>query len=161
MKKVLLALLTIMIAINLVNAQSDWINFKVDDKLSVKLPTHATSIGSGMVAHSKDSLICYVSIVGEMDSTALAKLVSTPDFPDGLKTAMIGTQQGLTLGDMKAGKWNGYNCYNVDGENVSKNLKVSFYIIIIGGRIYAFGAMMPANHDIKEKDIFFNTLKLN
>jgi hypothetical protein len=161
MKKILVTLITIIATLNLVHAQADWINYKIDDKLSVKLPTYPKSIGSGVTAHSKDSLICYVSIVGEMDSTALAKLVLTQDFPNGLKAAMAGTQQGLTLGDMKVDKWNGYSCYNVDGSNPQNKLKVSFYLLVIGGRIYALGAMMPENHDINEKNVFFNTLRLN
>ena len=160
MKKALFTFITIILTLNLAHAQAGWVSYKVDDKLSVKLPAEPTDINGGLVAHTPDSLICYISII-EADSAALAKMILAPDFSNGLKNAMIGTQQGLTLGDMKAGKWNGYNCYNVDGANAPNRLKVSFYFIIIGGKIYAFGAMMPENHDINEKNIYFSTLKLN
>lgn len=161
MKKALLTLTVIIATFNFVCAQADWIAYKIDDKLSVKLPTQPTSTDHGVVAGSKDSLICFASIIGETDSASIAKIILTPDFSNGLKMAIAGTQKGLTLGDIKSGKWNGYYCYDVDGINTSKRLKASFFLIILGGRIYVLGAVMPDNHDINEKNIFFNTLELN
>ncbi|MBS1524925.1 MAG: hypothetical protein JST19_04710 [Bacteroidetes bacterium] len=159
--KILLGLTLIVTTFTFAQAQTGWVDYKIDDKLSVKLPGQPEITGKGVTAHTKDSLSCFVYKIVEIDSSALAKAISSPGFLDGLKGAMASSQTGLSLGEMKAAKWNGYNRYSVDGTNPSMKLKASFVFLIVGGRIYALGAMMPESHDINEKNIFFNTLKLN
>ncbi|HWD90667.1 MAG TPA: hypothetical protein VG367_21230 [Mucilaginibacter sp.] len=161
MKKVLLTLVPTLLFFNLAHAQTDWITYKIDDKLSVKLPAEPEKIDRGVTAHTKDSLICFAYKIAEVDSATLTRAVASPGFADGLKQAMASSQEGVNLGEMKTGKWNGYTCYSVDGEKTAVGLKASFLLLIIQGRIYAFGAMMPGNHDINQKNIFFNTIKLN
>lgn len=160
MKKILPILTIVITLTNLVHAQDNWVTYKIDDKLSVKLPTQPTNIGSGLEAHTKDSLICFVSVI-EADSTALAKMVRNPDFANGLKNSLVSGQNALTLGDMNSSKWNGYYCYDVDGINSLKKLKVSIHSIVIGGKIYVLGAMVPDGQNIDRKNIFFDSLKLN
>lgn len=161
MKKILLTLAVIIATITFAQAQIDWITYKIDDRLSVKLPTQPRNIARGVIAYSKDSLICSVSIIAQTDSMSLIQMIAKPGFVDGLKNAMEQAQKGLTLGDMNSSKWNGYYCYDVDGSVTPKKLKVSFHLIIIGGKIYALGAMMPENSNISKKNIFFDSVKLN
>jgi hypothetical protein len=161
MKKVLLALTVVLIIVNFVHAQDNWITYKIDNNLSVKFPTQPTNTNGDIEAHTKDGLICFVSIIGETDSVSLAKIIANPDFLSSLKNVMTGRQKGVSLGEIKSGKWNGYPCYNVDGTNDLIKSLVSFYFVIIRGKIYLLAAAMPYNHDINEKNIFFDTLKLN
>ncbi len=97
-----------------------------------------TNINLLICCYTPNDLICYISIM-KADSASLAKMILAPDFSNGLKNAMIGTQQGLTLGDMKAGKWNGYNCYNVDRANAPNRLKVSFTSLLSGENLCTQG----------------------
>ncbi len=162
MKKLILTLISAITLLNFAYAQTDnWVNYKIDEKLSVKLPTQPETINRGVMAHTPDSLVCLAYKLAEVDSATLTRAVSSPGFPDGLKAAMSASQPGLNLGEMKAGKWHGYTCYNVDGAKPAMGLKVGLLILIVDGRIYTLGAMMPDRHDINEKNIFFNTLKLN
>src|ERR1700721_2972015 len=100
MKKNFLALIVIILMFNLVHAQTDWINYKIDNKLSIKLPTQPENIDRGVMAHTKDSLIFFAYKVVEVDSATLAKAISSPGFLDGLKAAMAASQPGLSLGEM-------------------------------------------------------------
>src|SRR3569623_378424 len=101
MKNLILTLICTIILLNFAHAQTDdWINYKIDEKLSVKLPARPTNISRGIEAQSKDSLICFVGLIAETDSAKLAEMVLTPDFTSGLKAAMAEGQEGVVLGDM-------------------------------------------------------------
>jgi hypothetical protein len=167
MKKIILLLIVaaLLLSTNRVHAQSDWVNYKIDSKLSVKLPNQPASANGATTVQTKDSLTCFVMVInmmtaGKIDSATLANLAPTDDFTNGIKAGMLGKLPGATLGDVKTGKWNGYYCYNIDGYT-SKKLRLYFYIIIIGDDVYCLGTIFPEKLGAKSKDDFFNSLALN
>src|SRR5260221_6343614 len=113
MKKIFFFLIALT-AINTVHAQSEWVSYKIDNKLSVKVPSQPMITDDySVMAQSKDSLFCIISVIdlkkiAGIDSAALASLAPTSSFSTHIKTGMLGKMQGFTLGDFKISKWKGY-----------------------------------------------------
>ena len=167
MKKILFFAITALLAINTAHAQSGWINYKIDDKISVKLPGKPTEMqpGTNMIT-DKDSSVYLTTLVdfvkvANVDSAALAPYLSTQEFANGLKTGMLSKMPNSTLGDVKIDKWKGYYSYSVDGGNAEKNFKLYTYMVIIGSKMYGLMAIIPNGNDTKGKDDFFASLTLN
>jgi hypothetical protein len=167
MKKIYLLLTITIIAINIAHAQNEWVSYKIDNKLSVKVPSEPMITDEySVMAQSKDSLFCVISVIdlkkiAGIDSAALASLATTSSFSNHIKTGMLGKMQGFTLGDFKISKWKGYYCYNVDGSNAAKKQKINTFMVIVGTNIYSLSAMMYEGKSTKGKEDFFNSLALN
>jgi hypothetical protein len=167
MKKIFLSLCFLVIIVCAARAQSDWISYKIDNKLSVKVPSTPTPADEySVIATGKDSLVCVITKidmqrVAGLDSAALAGLAPTDDFVSGVKTGMQEKMQGFTLGDVKPGKWNNYYCYNVDGVNAATKVKSFTFMIIISNYLYSISVVLPDNKNTQPKDDFFASLKLN
>ncbi|MDF2432177.1 MAG: hypothetical protein JWP44_1808, partial [Mucilaginibacter sp.] len=86
MKKILFVLVISTIAMNVAHAQSNWINYKMDNKISVKLPAQPQPAQEGgTMVQDKDSLIYLTVLVdfvktANVDSTALAPYLSSQQF---------------------------------------------------------------------------------
>lgn len=166
MKKIFFFLIAITV-INTVHAQNEWVSYKIDNKLSVKVPSQPMITDDySVMAQSKDSLFCVISVIdlkkiAGIDSAALASLAPTSSFSNHIKSGMLGKMQGFTLGDFKISKWKGYYCYNVEGSDAAKKQKINTFMVIIGTNIYSLSAMMYEGKSTKGKDDFFNSLALN
>jgi hypothetical protein len=167
MKKLFVLIILNVLLFSVVKAQTDWINYKIDDKLSIKVPATPTKADEySVMALGKDTLVCVISIVdlqklAGIDSATLASIAPTIDFTNSIKTGMLGKMEGFTLGDFKISKWNGYYCYNVEGGNAEKKLKLFTFMVIIGNDLYSMSAVMSDHRDKKDKDVFFSSLALN
>ena len=167
MKKIFPLLIIFILAINLVKAQTDWVNYKISAKLSVKVPEQPIKIDSNSVyVKSKDSIIYIISIVDlsktdGLDSAKLAAQSSTMDFANNFKDSMLSQMAGYTMGDVTIGKWKGYTSYTFDGGNTATKLKVYTYMVFMGSNVYSLMVMFPENKSLKNKDDFFNSLALN
>jgi hypothetical protein len=167
MKKIFLLFFTTVLAINISNAQTAWITYRIDSKLSVKLPAQPKTIdANSIMTVGKDSLTCIVTKVDflatvQMDAGALAPLMPTQEFANELRTGLLSQIPGFTLGDIKIGKWNGYYSYSVEGGNISKKSKLYTFMVIIGSEMYSLSAMIPDSKSAKGKDDFFASLSMN
>jgi hypothetical protein len=167
LKKIFLLFIPAILSITLARAQSDWISYKIDNKLSVKVPTQPTQADEyTVISQSKDSVIFVIALidlqkVSGIDSTALAGLAPTDEFTSEIKNGMAGKMHGYILGDIKTSRWKGYYCYNIDGTNADKKLKTYTFMVAIGHSIYSLTAVLPDNKDPKVKDNFFASLALN
>src|ERR1700733_515145 len=100
MKKILLSFCFLAILLNFALAQSDWISYKIDDKLSVKVPSPPTEADEySVIATGEDSLVCVITKidmqkVSGLDSAALAGIAPTDDFLTIIKTGMQEKMQG-------------------------------------------------------------------
>jgi len=167
MKKTLLLLITAIIATNIAHAQAAWIDYKIDSKLSVRLPA-APKVGEDGTAVStdKDSSMYIVTLIdfqkaAGIDSATLAPLLPQQEFADGIKTGMLGKLPGFTLGDVKVRKWKIYYSYLMDGGNTEKKLKIYNFMIVIGDEAYSLTALVPDKNGAKGKDDFFASLRSN
>jgi len=157
----------VVLILNFANAQSDWINYKIDSKLSILVPAQPTQADEySVTAMTKDSLVCVITRVdmekvAQLDSTTLADLAPTDNFVNGTKNGMLEKMKGFTLGELKAGKWNGYYSYSIDGANATTGLRSYTLMLIIGKILYSFSAVLPENKSTQPKDDFFTSLKLN
>jgi hypothetical protein len=166
MKKILLLLFTTILAVNLVHAQSDWINYKIDNKLSVKVPVQPNDMQGSQIATDKDNLVYVITVVdfvkvAGIDSATLAPMAPTQEFANSIKTGMLGQMPGFTLGDITIGKWHGLNCYHVEGENVERKVKTYSFMVIVGSQFYSLSTIVPYDKSNKPKDDFFDSLVLN
>lgn len=148
-------------------AQSGWIDYKIDDKFSIKIPSQPEKADDySVVSSGKDSLICAITKIdmqkiSGLDSATLAALAPTSDFINSIKDGMHEKMQDYTLSGVRTGKWNGYYAYYVDGENTLEKVKSYSFMILVGHYLYSFGVVMPADQDPQAKDDFFTSLKLN
>lgn len=167
MKKVFLLIFITAVALTVVHAQNVWVNYKFDNKLSVKLPSQPQKYGqNSQRAATKDSTVCIVSLVdlkaaAQLDSATLVKLSPTAGFATDLKASMLGQMAEFSLGDVKIDKWNGYYSYTIDGRSFSKKLKTYTFMVIIGSNLYALNCLVPDGNNIKDKEAFFTSLKMN
>ncbi|HTI59740.1 hypothetical protein [Mucilaginibacter sp.] len=168
MKKTFLLITALLLTACLANAQSQWINYKIDDKVSANLPVQPTRADEHSVfAKGSDSVIYVVATVdfskleGHLDSAQLAEMAPTTEFTDELKAGMLSEMPGSTLGDVTAGKWHGYNTFTMEGGNAAGKLKLYVYMVIIGTNMYSLMVVSPEGRDTKGKDVFFASLALN
>ena len=167
MKKLYLALMISIMAINIAAAQTGWITYKIDERLSAKIPAQAQIIGKGSIKSvSKDSVVCIISKIDflstvQMDSIILAPLLPTQEFANELRSGMRGQMEGFTLGNVKIDRYKGYYSYSLEGTNPTKKSRLYTYMLIVGNNLYAFSTLVPENKSLKVKDIFFSSLILN
>ncbi|MFI5138988.1 MAG: hypothetical protein ACHQIM_14285, partial [Sphingobacteriales bacterium] len=166
MKKIFLLLITTILTLNIVHAQTGWINYKIDNKFSVKLPSQPGDVQGSHIARGKDSVVYiitevdFVKVAG-IDSATLVPMAPTQDFANSIKTGMLGQMPGFTLGDINVGKWNQLVSYHVEGENTEKRIKTFSFMIVQGSHFYSLTTIVPYGKDTKSKDVFFESLVLN
>jgi hypothetical protein len=167
MKRIALSLCFLLTLVCFAQAQSDWISYKIDSKLSVRVPSEPTSADEySVIAMTSDSMVCVITKidmqkVSGLDSAALAGLAPTADFANSVKSGMQEKMQGYTMGDAKAGKWNNYYCYNIEGINPTTKVRSFTFMIIISNYLYSISAVLPDGRSTLPKDAFFASLKLN
>ncbi|HZY36937.1 MAG TPA: hypothetical protein VFE53_09830 [Mucilaginibacter sp.] len=167
MKKIFPLICFLVILQGFARAQSEWVDYKIDAKLSIKMPEAPTNADDySVIAMTKDSMVCVITKidmqkVAGLDSAALAGLATTEDFTNSVKTGMQEKMQGYALGDVKTSKWNNYYAYSIDGANTATRVKSFTFMIIIGDYLYSISAVMPQDKNTQPKDDFFASLKLN
>jgi len=167
MRKAALLLLAAVLSLNLVHAQTGWITYNIDAKLSIQVPAQPTKADQySVMSISSDSTIYIITkvdmtVAAGLDSAALAGLAPTEQFATEMRGGMQEKLQGYTLGDIKPGKWNGYYSFSIDADNPTTKLRSSIFMIIIGSYLYSFSVVLREDRDPKLKDLFFNSLKLN
>ena len=156
MKKTLLLLITTIIAINIVHAQIDWVSYKIDSRLSVKLPTEPQRKDeNSMMATVKDSSVYFITIIDMgTDTIKASEMLNKPNFANGLKDAMMDREPGFTIGEMKKSNWKGYTTFRAEGDNAATHMKLYF-----GSRLYFLGNIIPEGK-VSKIDLF-DLLTLN
>jgi hypothetical protein len=167
MKKIFFFLVATILFLNIAQAQTEWVNYKIDNKLSIKVPAEPTKLDENSVfVRTKDSCVYVITAIdmqklAGLDSATVASQSPTIEFANSFKKGMLGKMPGSTLGDVAIGKWKGYICYNMDGGNVAAKLKIYTFMVFIGTKVYSIMSILPENKNTKEKDIYFNSLALN
>lgn len=165
--KILLSFLATILIINTCYSQSELVDYKIDGKVSVKLSIQPTKLDENSVyVKNEDSSVYIVAKfdlhkMAGIDSAQIAAQAPTKDFADSFKNGMIGKMPGTTAGEVAIGKWKGYICYNIDGDNISKKLKVYAFVVFVGANMYSLMAILPADRNTVGKDNFFGSLALN
>lgn len=167
MKKLCLLLFTAIITLSAVKAQTGWVDYKIDNKLSVKLPVQPGKYGQNShSASTKDSTVCIVTMIDlkaatHLDSATLVAMQPTAEFAAGLKASMLGQMADVTLGDVKMDKWNGNYSYAIEGVNAAKKLKTYTFMVVVNNNLYALNCLVPDGVSVKDKEYFFASLKMN
>lgn len=167
MKRLCLLFCSFILCIIAVKAQSGWVDYKFDNKLSVKLPAQPHHYGQNShSASAKDSTVCIVTLIDlkaatHLDSTVLVSMLPTAEFAAGLKASMLGQQADVVLGDIKTDKWNGNYSYTIEGTNAAKKLKTYTFMVVVNNNLYALNCLVPDGASTKNKDYFFTSLKIN
>ena len=166
MKKIFILPCLLFFLFNFARAQSDWTNYKIDSKLSVKVPAVPEKSDEYSVITTGDDSLVYVITkidmkkIAGLDSAALAGIAPTDAFVASIKTGMEAKMPGFILSDARTNKWNNYYCYYIDGSNATTKLKAFTFLLIISDHLYSLSVVMPSNKDTKPKDYFFASLKL-
>ena len=166
MKKTYLVLAAIILTINFSFAQTGWVDYKIDNRVSAKLPTAPKDLLPGTVMSlSADSTVCIVTKVdfkaaAGLDSAALAPMLDQKEFADGLRNGIEGQMKDFTLSEVKTGTMQGWHTFSLDGVSESKKLKSYTYMIVIGQYMYSFTALVKDGRDTKHKDELFGSIKV-
>ena len=167
MKKIYLLLTAIVFFSNFSFAQTSWVDYKIDSRVSAKLPTVPKELLPGTVMSlTTDSTVCIVTKVdfkaaAGLDSAALAPMLDQKEFTDGLRNGMEGQMKGFTLSDVKTGTFHGWHTFSLDGINEGQKLKSYTYMVIIGQYMYSFTALLKDGGDTKNRDELFASIKVN
>ncbi len=165
--KVFLFLIIVIFGARVAKAQNGWIDYRIDNKLSVKLPKEPTPIKeSSVYVRDKDTTAYIISTfdclkTADLDSVQLASSAPTVSFAENFKNGIVGKMPGTTLGQVNIGKWNGYTSYRIEGGNTSKKLKLYIFTVIIGTNLYSLMVISHDNYNPIVKDSFFASLVLN
>lgn len=166
MKKVYFILAAIIFTVNISYAQTGWVDYKVDNRVSAKLPTAPQTLMEGTVmALTPDSTVCIVTKVdfkaaANLDSAAIAPMLGTEEFAKGLRTGMLGQMTGFTLSEAKTGKLQGQYTYSLDGANEAQKLKSYTLMVVIGQYMYSFTALVKDGRDVKHRDELFASIHI-
>jgi hypothetical protein len=169
MKKITLLLAAVMFIAGFARAQTaSWINYKIDEKLSCKMPEQPTQVEEHSVyAKGKDTTVYVVAVVDfaklatGIDSAQLATMAPTPEFANQFKNGMLGQMPGSTMGDVTIGKWKGHTSYAMDGANAANKQKLYAFMVLIGTKMYSLMVVTPDTHNADAKNNFFATLTTN
>lgn len=161
MKKAFLLLFVIALSTKLTKAQTDWKSYKIDDKISIKLPIEPERKDEkNLSVVTKDSSAYFITIIDMgVDTAKASEIINKPDFAEGLKNAMLEKNPGFTVSEMKRGSWKNYHIFHAEGANTLSHLKVYFYMLSIGSRLYLMGDIVPDNKSIDTN--FSDLLSLN
>lgn len=170
MKKVLLFVVAI-IAINNLFAQSEWVRFKMDDRVSVLMPTtpkKGESENPEMYSLiSKDSSsFTLMKLDFEsygLDSAALTAQVETEAFKDQFTNGFMQELEDSKMDSFTVGKLGNYVTYNLAVNYKSKTgdtAKTFTYCVFVGSKLYGFiYASAAAMQEDKQK--FFDSVKID
>ena len=165
--KLFFLLIAIVLETSIAKAQNNWIEYKIDDKLSVKLPKQPAVLNEHSVyVKDQDTTIYIISKVDMfktdgLDSSRLASLAPTRRFADQIKNSLQRQMNGSLLGEMNIGKWNNFTCYNVEGDDSSKKIRFYTLTVVVGTNLYGLMIVQRENHNNAKRDDFFASLKLN
>ena len=166
MKKVYFILAAFIFTVNISFAQTGWVDYKVDNRVSAKLPTAPQTLMEGTVMSlTPDSSVCIVTKVdflatAKLDSATLAPMLGTEEFSTGLRTGMLQQMAGFTLSEVKTGKLRGQYTYSLDGVNESQKLKSYTLMIVIGQYLYSFSALVKDGRDTRHRDELFASIQI-
>jgi hypothetical protein len=152
-----------------VQAQTKWINYNIDDKISVKFPSPPNKESDGtLLSLSKDStaimslIILDLAQIANIDSATLAQSKENPEFVAGLRNLMNSKSHFVQLDEFKLGKWHGFTSYSSSGiATDTRNKYYNVYMLFIGTKLYLFNAILSATADSKIKDYYFSSIILN
>lgn len=168
MKKYCYLLLLILVLAASVNAQTQWKEINLDEKILVKFPStpdKKTANGSiSFVAKTKDSVTFTASVIdyqviAKIDSGGLAALKDTQGFADQIKTGISAQRKDYVLGDVKVDKWRTYTTYQLLGTKSNDSKKLYLKMIIIGSKMYGLSCLVPNQLETKDNDVFLNSLE--
>jgi len=165
--KLFLFLIAVIWGTSVAKAQSGWIDYRIDNRLSVKLPKQPITLNEHSVYVKDQDTTIYVITTVDMlktdglDSSKLALVAPTTQFANQIKNSLQNEMKGSTLSDVTLDKWNGYTSYNIDGNNSSKKTKFYSLTVVIGTNLYGLMIIQHENHNNVNKDDFFGSLKLN
>jgi hypothetical protein len=165
--KLFFFLLVIVLETSIVKAQNNWIEYKIDDKLSVKLPKQPVTLNEHSVYIKDQDTTIYVITKVDMfktdglDSSKLASLATSSQFTSQIKNSLQREMKGSALGELNIGKWRDFICYNVEGDDSAKKIKFYTETIIVGTNLYGLMIILRESQKNNHKDDFFNSLKLN
>jgi hypothetical protein len=167
MKKLILLTIATALLINIAQAQTAWVNYKIDNRLSVKMPAEPAKLDeNSFYVRTKDTCIYIVAKLdmqklAGLDSAMLTTQSTTSAFANSFKTGMAGQMPGSELGEVVIGKWHDYTSYNINGINASKKLKIYTFMLFVGDKAYSLMAILPETKNTSGKDYYFSSLVMN
>src|ERR1700709_1479511 len=106
MNKLIILTIATALLVNRTNAQTAWVNYKIDGRLSVKMPSEPTKLDeNSYYVRTKDTCIYIVAkldmqkLTG-LDSAAIATQSTTSAFANSFKVGMAGQMPGSELGEV-------------------------------------------------------------
>jgi hypothetical protein len=167
MKKIIALSIAIALFINIAKAQKAWVDYKIDDLFSVKMPTQPSMLAEdNFYVRTKDTCIYIISkldlkkLTG-LDSATIATQSTTAAFSNSFKTGMANQMPGSEFGEVNIGKWHDYTSYNINGINAAKKLKIYTFMVFVGAKAYSLMAILPETKSTSGKDFYFGSLVMN
>ena len=167
MKKTLLFLITGVLAITVAHAQSNWIDYKIDAKVSVKIPAAPRTIDDFNVMSTDSNKTVYVIGLVDLlksegtDSLTLITKSRTVEYANKMRDELVKSMPGFQLGQIVTGIWKDYTCYHMEGVYTPKNAKVYMFLFIVGSKLYSLTALVPENVSNQGKDAFYASAVVN
>lgn len=152
---------------NAISNADDWVNYKIDSKLTVKFPLYPTkAYKNGTMVAERDSSIYYIVSVSDLtktigkDSTSLANFVTTEEFANNLKSQLAKKSAEDNYGPITPGKWHNYTCYNLEAIEPKTKVKTFYFFVYIGINLYSLTCIVAKKNNAN-KNRYFSSLTLN
>src|SRR5476651_989974 len=159
MKKLLLLVAMAMLSVTSIYAQSGWVTYKADDRISVKFPIAPKDLQPGTVMAAPDSTSIFILTVVDftqfgLDSVALAPMKNSTEFTGQIKTGMLQSLPGVELADFKIATWKGFTTYTTSGSDTKKK-NYDIYMVLVGNKMYSLTNVRSGGVPVKGRDDFF------
>ncbi len=167
MKKSCLLLITCILTATLAFGQNGPINYKIDNHVSLKLPSQPQTIDASNVMATDSNHLAYVVGLVDLvktdgtDSAKLASIATTPEYIKLFRDNLVGAMPGFVMGDVKLGTWQNHTSYTLEGTYTRTNAKVYMFLFIIGSNLYSITALVPENQSPKGKDDLLASIVAN
>jgi hypothetical protein len=167
-KNLTIALLLLFSSI-IAQAQTNWINYKVDNKISVKFPSKPTQMSHDiLISSNKDSTAEFtmsmidIAKIAHIDSAGIAKNLGNPDIMKNMADFINEQHRYSKLKDFKIGNWNGFTTYTSMAVGANpRNKYYNILMLFIGTKMYTFEVVLAATADSNIKDDYFSSISLN
>jgi hypothetical protein len=167
MKKYCFVVIAVICSINFARGQASWIDYNIDNRVSVKIPSQPKKIDEFNVMSSDMSGSVYVigavdlAISDGTDSAKLVTLAPTAEYATMMRTKLIESMPGFEMGEIKTGLWKQHNAYYLNGIYTRTKGKVYMFLFIIGSKMYNLAVITPENSGGQAKDDFFASATLH
>ncbi|WP_316829759.1 hypothetical protein [Pedobacter aquatilis] len=150
-----------------VNAQQNWFNQKLGDKISISFPKKPVKASETSYGVKDDEGVIFAASMADIakainfDKAAFDSVVVEQDFANEFLEGFKPSMPKYTFGPVSISNLTGKTSYQFEGRDEVNKSRVYFITIFIDGVAYSFTCILPDGKSILNKNIFFKGITIS